>query len=387
MSTLSDLPTEVFCTILQYLPPKSWAVLTLTAKCFDLQLADDYLWRSLCPSTLSSPAPYGNWRTAYALLFARYGWLLGLWHGDTQWLGDLSQCTYNEMSGNIDCYRLEPLAIFRSPVTYSYDQNTLWRDFRVGLRTWSLPTFSLGPYADQEQTRVSVHRVRAFDMDLLREGSDPQYVRERTDLEGLWPSLLMPSKDHTGHKRYGFGLKEDYSHDLFVLRRPIFDTVSLVLPGQMSHHLEYMSRIPSPPIPGPGPEDCTGLWIGDYSSHGPEILYLYYPTPTSLHAVKITGDPNVPRGQFSWIVDNLATHRICQEDEWPGARAVLGRGQISPHGYSAPTWIEVEIIFHDDGIALWWKEMLHMFVFHLTCTDLTYSSMLHKMPLEGLPPY
>ncbi|TCD60432.1 F-box protein 31 [Steccherinum ochraceum] len=49
------------------------------------------------------------------------------------------------------------------------------------------------------------------------------------------------------------------------------------------------------------PRTVEGLWLGAYGAHGTEVLYLTYDTDKEeVHAWKITGDANVPRGVVSW---------------------------------------------------------------------------------------
>ena len=49
------------------------------------------------------------------------------------------------------------------------------------------------------------------------------------------------------------------------------------------------------------PRTLSGLWLGAYSMHGTEVLYLTYNEEAEeVQAWKITGDLNVPRGVMSW---------------------------------------------------------------------------------------
>jgi hypothetical protein len=66
-------------------------------------------------------------------------------------------------------------------------------------------------------------------------------------------------------------------------------------------------------------------------------------TPTTLEVIKLTGDVNVTRGEYSFVVPNLdLPGRICDELEYPGARAIPGSGQIAEVIFSSPRWVDVE---------------------------------------------
>jgi hypothetical protein len=68
-----------------------------------------------------------------------------------------------------------------------------------------------------------------------------------------------------------------------------------------------------------------------------------------LEVIKITGDPNVPCQEYSFVIPDLNSPNayICQEIEFQGSTAVEGYGQISPTGFRDPTWIPME------GFSLW----------------------------------
>ena len=86
-----------------------------------------------------------------------------------------------------------------------------------------------------------------------------------------------------------------------------------------------------------------GLWIGDYSDHGGEILLFLQQTPSKLEVLKVTGDLNVPRGEYSFVIPNMnGPSRICDEMEFTGVRAVRGWGQIAGTHFSHHQWTEVE---------------------------------------------
>ncbi|ORY70286.1 uncharacterized protein BCR38DRAFT_103734 [Pseudomassariella vexata] len=110
-----------------------------------------------------------------------------------------------------------------------------------------------------------------------------------------------------------------------------------------------------------------GVWVGDYSGHGCEFLLIHQPDNDNetddealvreenetehafnerfrnervyrgrLEAIKLTGDPNVPRGEYTFVADNLANDGIVEIAEHPpfaGARMVKSRGHIASMGF------------------------------------------------------
>lgn len=109
-----------------------------------------------------------------------------------------------------------------------------------------------------------------------------------------------------------------------------------------------------------------GLWVGDYSGHGCEFLLMHQPddedpfeesrvvqredeTPAefqirreeeriyrgSIKAIKLTGDPNVARGEYTFIADDIGAGgfvRYADENKFKGARIVRSRGHVAEVG-------------------------------------------------------
>jgi hypothetical protein len=111
-----------------------------------------------------------------------------------------------------------------------------------------------------------------------------------------------------------------------------------------------------------------GIWVGDYSAHGCEFLLIHQednpiddfdPDAITkqtdetdeefakrkweetvyrgrLEAIKLTGDPNVPRGEHSFMADDLGEEGylgVIDEEPFSGARVVSSRGHIAEHGF------------------------------------------------------
>lgn len=111
-----------------------------------------------------------------------------------------------------------------------------------------------------------------------------------------------------------------------------------------------------------------GIWVGDYSAHGCEFLLIHQPDEPEatdaelglsreewecdeawekrrldarinrgrLEAIKLTGDPNVPRGEHTFIADDIGPDGfvgVASEPPFKGARMVRSRGHIAHTGF------------------------------------------------------
>lgn len=117
--------------------------------------------------------------------------------------------------------------------------------------------------------------------------------------------------------------------------------------------------------------DCPwrGIWVGDYSGHGCEFLLIHQtqdvadgehpedaivrePAETEeefearrrdarvyrgrLEAIKLTGDPNVPRGEYTFLVEDMGPKglvEILQEEPFKGVRMVKSQGHVAGSGF------------------------------------------------------
>lgn len=78
-----------------------------------------------------------------------------------------------------------------------------------------------------------------------------------------------------------------------------------------------------------------------------------------LEAIKLTGDINVPRGQYTWIAENIGpkgTIRIGKEQMFKDARMVKSWGRIAGRGFKHDRFIPSQLILMShDTIAQYWE--------------------------------
>jgi len=141
-----------------------------------------------------------------------------------------------------------------------------------------------------------------------------------------------------------------------------------------------------------------GIWVGDYSGHGCEFLLMNQPDNIipfdeesvvqcadetveewekrkivervyrgSIEAIKLTGDPNIPRGEYTFVADDISEKayiRTATEAPFKGARIVKSRGHIANQMYENDTYIESQLIMISHNLlAQHWIEFGHISYF------------------------
>ncbi|KAF4977133.1 hypothetical protein FZEAL_6321 [Fusarium zealandicum] len=148
-----------------------------------------------------------------------------------------------------------------------------------------------------------------------------------------------------------------------------------------------------------------GIWVGDYSTHGAEFLLVHQPDdhPATdedlgivrqtdetgedwnkrrdearthrgrLEAIKLTGDPNVPRGEHTFIVDDLGPDglvRIADDPLFSGVRIVRSRGHVADAGFVQDTYIDSQLLLlSHNRLAQYWVEFGHVSYFERVDID------------------
>lgn len=65
-----------------------------------------------------------------------------------------------------------------------------------------------------------------------------------------------------------------------------------------------------------------------------------------LEAIKLTGDPNIPRGEYTFVAEDIGEAglvRIAKEDQFKGARIVKSKGQLANRNFINRKYFEASI--------------------------------------------
>ncbi|KAI0410126.1 hypothetical protein F4802DRAFT_15456 [Xylaria palmicola] len=155
----------------------------------------------------------------------------------------------------------------------------------------------------------------------------------------------------------------------------------------------------------PTPErPWRGIWVGDYSVHGCEFLLINQPDVDEegydeplvklegeseaefhsrflsqkvyrgrLEAIKLTGDPNVPRGEYTFLAPDLGEGGFITNAQSPpfhGARIVKSQGHIAQVGFTSDEYIESQLILiSHNRLAQHWVDFGHISFFERVDID------------------
>lgn len=142
-----------------------------------------------------------------------------------------------------------------------------------------------------------------------------------------------------------------------------------------------------------------GIWVGDYSAHGCEFLLITqnHPTPFDeaafdatrtqeesdtdfqkrktdarryrgrLEAIKLTGDPNVPRGESTFVAEDLGEDGFVttiDDEPFRGARVVKSKGHVAQTGFVNDNYVRSQLlIISEKRLAQYWVGFGHVSFF------------------------
>ncbi|CAK7218297.1 hypothetical protein SBRCBS47491_003462 [Sporothrix bragantina] len=93
----------------------------------------------------------------------------------------------------------------------------------------------------------------------------------------------------------------------------------------------------------------------------------------SIRAVKLTGDPNVPRGEVSFLAPDLGPNgldRIMRNEPFDGVRMVKCKGHIAGTRFLNDRWVETRLLLiSPDRLAMFWIGFGHVSFFERVDID------------------
>lgn len=83
-----------------------------------------------------------------------------------------------------------------------------------------------------------------------------------------------------------------------------------------------------------------------------------------IEAIKLTGDPNIPRGEYTFIAPDIGPSglvRIATEDMFKGSRIVKSVGHIAARGFRDDDYMSSQLILiSHDRLAQYWETFGHV---------------------------
>lgn len=390
-SYLLALPSELIDHILSFLGPADLANITSTCHLLSVHAKSDLAWyhrvqENVPGVRITSPYPYNTYRELY--ISHDPHWFLSkykIWFCDYFLTGKIIIARYDPRRGCIEGYRL---LAERPPPTFDsweHDDEVIIHSFKPTCRLHlDQPVLHLD--AQSLESRIassgksgSVHRFDAESPMRVNERTPhgvfsnfllARAVQERPNMQ-LWPPPSIPARQRvrnvsqeafvgSGHQPQK---RSDISTQAFRIRR----WMQMTGPhGHRAHLGEevYTYATLDPRLYTPTEEKpYRGIWVGDFSGHGCEFLLLHQPDNDepfdeasvvqkedetfeewearkkeeriyrgSIEGIKLTGDPNIPRGEYTFITDDIGKNgyvRTETEARFKGARIVKSRGQIA----------------------------------------------------------
>ncbi|KAL2863820.1 F-box protein [Aspergillus lucknowensis] len=398
---LLQLPPELLYEILSYLPAFDIARVSETCRSLAEHANNDRLWATLVnsnlPDPIHDPGIFDSFRSLY--ITHHPCWFIPrnkVWFSDTEHTGNLILARYDNRRGVMEAYRV--IAERRSSKIsfWEWNPDVVIQAFEPKVSLWlDDPVLLLQKSQDERpryldtETRMSlpVEVQHVFNAFSLCQQCSPQHLDEKTQ----WPPATIPS-NHRVYRNPEIHWSEwnrvprrltQMSEHSFRIRRWAYFRLGMPIftAGQretMSTYATVDSSFYTPTKEKP----YQGIWVGDYSAHGCEfLLFLQRDNQGdvddardprnddiiqkgSFEAVKLTGDPNVPRGQISFKSDDIGpggTIRLATEALFKGARVVRSTGHVAGLGFRNATFIPSQLILvSPDLVAHYWESMGHI---------------------------
>ncbi|KAJ5574397.1 uncharacterized protein N7459_008824 [Penicillium hispanicum] len=421
-SFFDKLPAEILHQILSYLPAQDLARVSITCHVLAEHGSNDRLWANLVnshlPFPISDPGPFDSFRRLY-LAHISY-WFIPqykIWFADNEHTGNIILARYDNRRGVIEAYRL--VADRGAPQLHLWLANpeVMIQAFDPTIALWlddpvlflkdpdpSDPTAAAQAWMAERRMSMAAETQYIFSSLLL---CPPELPRDsNVSSDQVWPPRTIPTDKYVLRETAGNPVRQpkspsQVSEAAFRVRR--WTNFRLALePGHNEALLTYATLDPSLYTPTKE-KPYQGIWVGDYSAHGCEFLLVLQrersgpPDSESgivdrpsnegdikegteechdqtsdnkigqsggLVAIKLTGDPNVPRGEVTFVANDIGPGgllRVADEAPFEGARIVRCTGHVAGIGFRDDTFIASQLILiSPDYMGHYWEEMGHV---------------------------
>jgi Cyclin D1 binding domain/F-box-like len=393
---ITNLPPELLLAIFSLLPVTSLISVSRTCRNFYQVVLDDTIWCHLVqkniPYKIPAQCPSApSWREAYENLHPC--WFLvqqRIWISNHEISGGLVVAQYILSKNQIELwYLLVRTEESSTPTTpWLYNCDIMISDFRPIIKSFkdmypeSVPLLRIPNSNNLIIQDGRIIRICPGDLQFARD-LPPEAIDISTV---VWPPHTLPAPGRTRNMSinnyYSVGHRpqklSEISQNVFRLSQ-VSSWHRLGPDADFSRRHDLMetwgtiSRKAYTPTKA---RPFRGVWVGDYNGHGAEFIAFLQPDPEDvvklpadameeiqrldaldtpqysendleglnnerfrgaqfsgpLLGVKITGDVNVPRGEYTFIVNNIGpegTLRIAEEHPFRGVRVVRGVGHIA----------------------------------------------------------
>ncbi|KAI9762773.1 MAG: hypothetical protein M4579_000125 [Chaenotheca gracillima] len=417
-ATLLSLPSELLDQILSVLPAEDLAALSQTCKRVYVHTQDEHIWKCLLqdhvPGCVLDAPPQGqSFRKLYQAFHPH--WFLTkhkIWFSDEANTGNILIARFSPRRQTIEAYRLVAERRFGTWFNWENELGVAIHEFDPYVRLHlDDPVVRLKqPLEYQTHNTLSSTPSDRYHGEVRMEAQGPHSTRHgtfflarkmlperQTPQMALWPPHTIRMSERVRNESQeqfrGDGNKPVRSSEAslhhFRLRRWLeWGRVNLGMSTNTFSTLLPELYTPTRQKP------WRGIWIGDYAPHGCEFLLMYQPDDESIpgsepsgdgqtedetpyhgfiEAIKLTGDPNVPRGECTFIAEDIGNGgliRNVEDGAFKGAKIVKSKGHIASSGFIDDTWMETQlIIISNDKLAHYWSEFDHISFYHRVDID------------------
>ncbi|KAK5050964.1 hypothetical protein LTR84_003523 [Exophiala bonariae] len=351
-----------------------------------------------------------------------------LWISDEPHIGRIMICRFDPRRGCIEGYRLLAERSPSMGVVWPYDDAVhihlfepkvhLWLDDPILKLAHDIVPFNTRQGWWEGEIKMSVGRPgHNTSASFFLSRDIPPRLQDKS-ME-LWPPRTIPNMPRVraasvdkfrgrGHKPQKY---DEISQTTFRMRHwSQFSTGASHFGIRIGEEVSTWSTI-DPNLYTPTAEKpYQGIYVGDYAGHGCEFLLVmqtdkapappptmatsrYYDVPEAeqlsqpesldlsavsdppvavdsgifrgaIEAVKLTGDPNIPRGEHTFIADDIGPAgliRIADERPFKGARIVKSRGHVAARGFQNDEFIPSQLIMVNHNLlAQYWVPFGHI---------------------------